>query len=127
MYIASGGKRRDSWAGVAIYRAAKKAISYQVIHMNDLRVFNDQVLHGDHFLCAWERQKDLFVGSLLSLLRINPEILDMMPSLDDLISVVHFGITPDGGEETGERVIRGRIPGIEDDDILLFWGGVIIN
>jgi len=22
------GKRRDSWAGVAIYRAAKKAISY---------------------------------------------------------------------------------------------------
>jgi dTDP-4-amino-4,6-dideoxygalactose transaminase len=31
MYIASGGKRRDSWAGVAIYRAAKKAISYQVM------------------------------------------------------------------------------------------------
>jgi glucose dehydrogenase len=29
MYIASGGKRRDSWAGVAIYRATKKAISYQ--------------------------------------------------------------------------------------------------
>jgi hypothetical protein len=30
MHIASGGKRRDSWAGVAIYRAAKKTISYQV-------------------------------------------------------------------------------------------------
>ena len=30
MYIASVGKRRDSWAGVAIYRAAKKPISYQV-------------------------------------------------------------------------------------------------
>jgi hypothetical protein len=29
MYIAGGGKRRDSWAGVAIYHAAKKAISYQ--------------------------------------------------------------------------------------------------
>jgi hypothetical protein len=29
MYIAGVGKRRDSWAGVAIYRAAKKAISYQ--------------------------------------------------------------------------------------------------
>ncbi|MCX6562811.1 MAG: glycosyltransferase [Candidatus Aminicenantes bacterium] len=97
------------------------------IHLNDLRVFNDQVLTGDHFLCACERQKDLFVGSLLSLLRINPEILDMTPSLDDLISVVHFGITPDGGEETGERVIRGRIPAIKDDDILLFWGGVITN
>jgi hypothetical protein len=25
MYVAGMGKRRDSWAGVAIYRAAKKA------------------------------------------------------------------------------------------------------
>jgi hypothetical protein len=29
MYIAGVGKRRDSLAGVAIYRAAKKALSYQ--------------------------------------------------------------------------------------------------
>jgi hypothetical protein len=29
MHIAGVGKRRDSWAGVAICRAAKKAISYQ--------------------------------------------------------------------------------------------------
>jgi len=29
MYIAGVGKRRDSWAGVPIYRTAKKAISYQ--------------------------------------------------------------------------------------------------
>ncbi len=98
------------------------------IHLNDVRVFNDQVLSGDHFLCASERQKDLFVGSLLSLDRINPEILDMTPSLDDLISVVHFGITPDDeAEAKGERVIRGRIPAIRDDDILFFWGGVITN
>jgi glycosyltransferase involved in cell wall biosynthesis len=100
----------------------------EFIHLNDLRVFNDQVLHGDHFLCASERQKDLFVGSLLSLDRINPEILDMTPSLDDLISVVHFGITPDSEvEATGERVIRGRIPAVAEDDILFFWGGVITN
>jgi len=100
----------------------------EFIHLNDLRVFNDQVLNGDHFLCASERQKDLFVGSLLSLDRINPEILDMTPSLDDLISIVHFGITPDSeSEASGERVIRGRIPAIKDDDILFFWGGVITN
>jgi len=29
MYIASVGKRRDEWPGVAIYGAAKKAISYK--------------------------------------------------------------------------------------------------
>jgi hypothetical protein len=30
MYITGVGKRRDSWAGVAIYRAAIKAISYKI-------------------------------------------------------------------------------------------------
>ena len=100
----------------------------EFVHLNDLRVFNDQILNGDHFLCASGRQKDLFVGSLLSLDRINPEILDMTPSLDDLISVVPFGITPDSeAEATGERVIRGRIPAVAEDDILFFWGGVITN
>jgi glycosyltransferase involved in cell wall biosynthesis len=100
----------------------------EFIHLNDLRVFNDQILHGDHFLCASERQRDLFTGSLLSLDRINPEILDLSPSLDDLISVIPFGITPDHEVgPAGERVLRGRIPAIADDDILLLWGGVITN
>ena len=39
------------------------------IHLNDLRVFNDQLIHGDHFLCANIRQKDLFIGSLMALNR----------------------------------------------------------
>jgi glycosyltransferase involved in cell wall biosynthesis len=100
----------------------------EFIHLNDLRVVNDQILHADHLLCASERQKDLFVGALLSLDRINPEILDLTPTLEDLISVVPFGIAEDEAEEErGERVIRGRIPEIREDDILLFWGGVITN
>ena len=41
----------------------KRLADREFIHLNDLRVFNDQVLNGDHFLCASERQKDLFVGS----------------------------------------------------------------
>jgi glycosyltransferase involved in cell wall biosynthesis len=103
----------------------------EFIHLNDLRVFNDQVMAGDHFLCASERQRDLFTGALLSLDRINPEVLDLCPDLEDLISVVHFGITEDEAEPlaTGprERVIRGVLPGVKDTDILFFWGGVITN
>lgn len=106
----------------------------EFIHLNDLRVFNDQIMAGDHFLCASERQRDLFTGALLSLNRINPEILDLCPDLDDLISVVPFGITGDdedppapAADAPRERVIRGVLPGIEDTDILLLWGGVITN
>ena len=102
----------------------------EFIHLNDLRVFNDQLLNGDHFLCANSRQKDLFIGSLMALHRINPRTLDSSPSLDDLISIVPFGIseTGAGGEARAEpNVIRKRIPQIREDDILLLWGGVISN
>jgi len=102
----------------------------EFIHLNDLRVFNDQVLCGDHFLCANSRQKDLFIGSLIALNRINPRILDSSPSLDDLISIVPFGIseTEDGGVARHKpNVIRNRIPQIQEDDIVLLWGGVISN
>jgi len=102
----------------------------EFIHLNDLRVFNDQLLGGDHFLCASSRQKDLFIGSLMALNRINPRMLDSSPALTDLISVVPFGISETGAEgEAGHKpdVIRKRIPQIQEDDIVLLWGGVISN
>lgn len=102
----------------------------EFVHLNDLRVFNDQLLNGDHFLCANSRQKDLFIGSLVALNRINPRILDSSPSLDDLVSVVPFGISePGAGGEAGPEpnVIRRRIPQIREDDVILLWGGVISN
>jgi hypothetical protein len=43
IYIASVGKRTDSWAGVAIYRAAKKAISYQ------------DTLIGGYYVVIWKK------------------------------------------------------------------------
>ena len=119
----------------------------EYIHLNDLRVLNDQLIWGDHFLCANARQKDLFLGSLMSLNRINPRMLDSSPSLDDLISIVPFGIARDdlnitlqstgrtadlAAAETaaaaaGPRILKGIRPGIGPDDILLLWGGVLTN
>jgi glycosyltransferase involved in cell wall biosynthesis len=97
----------------------------EYIHLKDLSVFNDQILHGDHFLCANVRQRDLFVGSLLSLDRINPEYLDISPVLDELISIVPFGISQ--GQKRKESVIKNCIPQIEEENIILLWGGVISN
>lgn len=99
----------------------------EYIHLKDLCVFNDQIVHGDHFLCANARQRDLFVGSLLSLDRINPHYLDISPVLDELISIVPFGITREEEGERKENVIRNRIPRIKEENILLLWGGVITN
>ena len=119
----------------------------EFIHLNDLRVLNEQLIWGDHFLCANARQKDLFLGSLMALDRINPQTLDSSPSLQDLISIVPFGIAgedlgitiqPTGrtadlaaaesaAAAAGPRTLKGVMPGIGPDDILLMWGGVLTN
>ena len=98
----------------------------EFVHLKDLSVFNDQMIHGDHFLCASVRQRDLFVGSLLSLNRINPQYLDLSPVLDELISIVPFGIDP--GDEGEVEDAKGKhFPQIKEENTLLIWGGVISN
>lgn len=101
----------------------------EFIHRNDLRVFHELLLAGDHFLCANNRQKDLFLGSLLTLNRIHPRALDLCPSLDDLISVVPFGLTLEkgialAGPAAGDRAFPFPIG---EDDVFFLWGGVISN
>jgi glycosyltransferase involved in cell wall biosynthesis len=101
----------------------------ETIHFNDLWVFNDQIRCGDHFLCANERQKDLFIGSLMSLNRINPASLDLNPDIDDLITVVPFGISEDPRPEAPpeRNPLRDAFPQIKAEDTVYLWGGVLTN
>ena len=100
----------------------------QAIHLHDLRVFNHQLLHGDHFICATSRQRDLIFGCLLSLNRITPRLVDRMPALDDLISLVPFGIEDrQVSSTTSFRPMRRLFPQIGEKDIIIIWGGVITN
>ena len=99
----------------------------EFIHQRDLGVFRDQIIHGDHFLCANARQRDLFVGSLMCLNRVNPQYLDENPVLDELISIIPFGISPDLEDAGKENVLRNRISGLDENSILLIWGGVLSN
>jgi glycosyltransferase involved in cell wall biosynthesis len=101
----------------------------EFIHRRDLRVFLDLLLSGDHFLCASPRQKDLFLGSLLAVNRIHPRRFDESPNLDNLISVVPFGLSPEKESSAGRRSPQGdRFPyPVSDDDVLLLWGGVLSN
>jgi glycosyltransferase involved in cell wall biosynthesis len=100
----------------------------EAVHYHDLGVFNGLLRRGDHFLVASDRQKDLVTGFLLALGRIGPSDLDAGAGLEELLSVVPFGIEaetgPIGGEKTSSE-FRALFPDIADDDILLLWGGVL--
>jgi glycosyltransferase involved in cell wall biosynthesis len=80
---------------------------------------------GDFFLCASERQRDMWLGALLLAGRIVPtERGD--PSFRHLIDVVPFGLTGDSVVSPGTSpVLKGVYPGIRPGDTVLAWGGAI--
>lgn len=89
-------------------------------------VLNEQLLRGDFFLCASERQKMFWLGQLAGLGRVNPFTYDSDPDLDRLISVVPFGLS--SLPPTHERdVLKGVAPGIARDDKVVLWSGGLYN
>lgn len=92
--------------------------------LSDLRVINDQLDAGDFFICASERQRDLWLGALGSLGRLAPENYVDDPTFRSLIDVVPFGLAPTPPQKT-KNVLKGVVPGIEPGDTVLLWGGGI--
>ncbi len=82
---------------------------------------------GDYFLCASERQRDLWIGSLVLADRINPDTWRADNTLRSLIDVVPFGVSSQDPprHDHGDRQIMG--PEVGSDDLVLLWGGGIYN
>ncbi|MBM3295806.1 MAG: glycosyltransferase family 4 protein [Candidatus Aminicenantes bacterium] len=111
-------------------RKAAGLAEREAVHLHDLRVFNDILLAADYFVCASERQKDLFAGALMSLNRITPRALDADPALASLITVVPFGLSEGGPRrdgDAGRSALAEEFSEIGENDILLLWGGVLSN
>ena len=85
-----------------------------------------QVARGDFFICASEKQRDLWLGHLAAAGRINPVTYDADPSLRSLIDVVPFGTSDDPPAQT-HHPIKGTIPGIGEHDPVVIWGGGVYN
>jgi len=78
------------------------------------------------FLCASDRQRDLWLGLLSALGRIDFHEYRRDPSLGQLIRVVPFGIESEP-PRAQKRVLKGVVPGIAETDRVLLWGGGIWN
>jgi glycosyltransferase involved in cell wall biosynthesis len=91
-----------------------------------VRGVNDMIRYADFMMCASEKQRDMLIGQLASLNRINDLNYRSDSSLRNLIDVVPFGIDEKAPVQT-RHGIRGVVPGIDPDDKVILWGGGIYD
>ncbi len=81
-----------------------------------------QLAAGDFFVCATERQRDLYIGALMHAGRLTPDQINVDPRLRDLIDLAPFGL-PVTTPARNEPALRNVIPGIGANDAILLWAG----
>lgn len=91
-------------------------------YLRQLYRLNQQLLRGDFFLCANERQRDYWLGCFSSLGRLTPLEYRRDPAFFHLIDVVPFGLPAETPRHT-KQVMRGMLPGIGNEDFVLLWAG----
>lgn len=93
---------------------------------NSTEALNHQMLLGDFFLCASERQRHFWLGQLAALGRINAYTYSRDSELESLIAIAPFGIPSEPPVAT-RPALRGVVPGIGEKDKVVIWGGGIYN
>ena len=85
-----------------------------------------QLTFADFVLTCNERQRDSYVGMMISLGLISPRVYDADPTLRRYIDSAPHGIRPEL-PEPGPRVLRGVREGFAEDDRIIIWNGGIIQ
>jgi glycosyltransferase involved in cell wall biosynthesis len=85
--------------------------------------FVDALRLGDRFICASEKQRDLWLGAMLAERLIGLDRYDADPSLRSLIDVVPFGLPLEAAGPTGGGGPRDLIPGVGAEDEVILWNG----
>lgn len=92
-----------------------------------LEIFKFSFTMADTFISASTKQRDLWMGFLMSLGKITSNIYNEDNTLDNLIDNVPFGLSSSPPATSRiEDGFRKRL-GIKDNDHVLLWGGGVWN
>ncbi len=108
-----GGERTET---------GRRVLEYQVTNL----LQEASLSLGDGFICASERQRDLWLGALGAIGRLDVARYAQDPTLEGLLTVVPFGLEPEP-PRAERRVLKGVVSGIRESDTVLLWGGGIWN
>lgn len=87
---------------------------------------NVQIDHADLILCASSKQRDFWLGQMAARGRVNPLTYTNDGELTNLLTIAPFGLEATPPKRI-RSAIKGVVPGIEQSDEVLIWGGGIYN
>ena len=90
------------------------------------RSLNEQILRGDFFLCASEKQRHFWLGQMAAVGRVNVDTYDEDSSLNSLLSICPFGLSSTPPRRT-RGALKGVVPGIGSDDKVILWAGGVYD
>ena len=85
---------------------------------------NFQLTLADFIICADDRQRDMWIGMLMALALVPPDVYERDPSLRRLIDIVPYGVPSQPLDARGP-VMKGVIDGIAPTDRVLLWNGSV--
>ena len=88
---------------------------------------HDALRTGHHFMCASEKQRDLWLGAMLSQRLIDANGYDRDPTLRSVIDTVPFGLPSQAPSPPAGAGPRRRLPGVDQDSELVLWNGGLWN
>jgi glycosyltransferase involved in cell wall biosynthesis len=89
-------------------------------------VVNRDLARGDFFLCASERQRDFWIGSLTAVGRVNARTHRGDEALERLLAVVPFGVPADPPAREGPG-LGGLFPAGAHPWPVVLWGGGVYD
>ncbi len=78
---------------------------------------------GNRFLCASERQRDLWLGTMLGRRLITPGAYGRDPTLRSVIDVVPFGVSEQPPAASAAGGARARFPALGPESEIVLWNG----
>lgn len=103
--------------------SSRPAVVRRLMGQLTLDRLHDALRTGHHFMCASEKQRDLWIGAMLALRMIDPSAYDNDPSLRSVIDKVPFGAPADPPAPPAGRGPRQLFAQIDDDNPLVLWNG----
>jgi glycosyltransferase involved in cell wall biosynthesis len=105
--------------------AGRSAVPRRQMTATTLDRLHSALRTGHNFVCASESQRDLWLGAMLALRLIDPELYDRDPGLRQVIQLVPFGVPERPPAQSGEGGPRDAIDALGADEEIVLWNGGI--